>query len=70
MIPAGYLAYKGEMNLFLAGIAGSLALLGYFIGHNEALIKEYLRLILAGLMVFIVVLVALYVRLKLRPRIV
>ncbi len=28
MIPAGYLAYKGEMNLFLAiaaGIAGSLA---------------------------------------------
>ncbi len=28
MIPAGYLAYKGEMNLFVAifaGIAGSLA---------------------------------------------
>ena len=162
MIPAGYLAYKGEMNLFLAilaGIAGSLAgalfnywlalklgrpflarygkyvlfkehslqrmeeffarhghistftgrlipavrqyislpaglarmnllsfslytalgagiwvailaLLGYFIGHNEAMIKEYLRLILAGLMVFIVVLVTLYVRLKLRPRII
>lgn len=36
MIPAGYLAYKGEMNLFLAiffGILGSLAgaLLNYFL---------------------------------------
>ncbi len=161
MIPAGYLAYKGEMNLYLAilaGIAGSLAgalfnyylalkfgrpflarygkyvllkehslqrmetffarhghistftgrlipavrqyislpaglarmhlltfsvytalgagiwvailaLLGYFIGHNEALIKEYLRLITASLLVFIIVLVTLYVRLKLRKRI-
>lgn len=161
MIPAGYLAFKGEMNLFLviaAGIAGSLfgalfnywlalklgrpflarygkyvlvkeqtlqrmedffarhghistftgrlipavrqyislpaglarmhlftfslytalgagiwvailALLGYFIGHNEAMIKEYLHLITVGLLVGLLVLVTFYVRLKLKKRI-
>lgn len=158
MIPAGYLAYKGEMNLFLAvlaGIAGSLAgalfnyylalrfgrkfiskygkyvlikeetmqkmedffakhghistfsgrlipavrqyislpaglakmnllkfslytslgagiwvlilaLLGYFIGHNQALISEYLRIIVITILGLLAVLVLLYVRLKLK----
>jgi membrane protein DedA with SNARE-associated domain len=158
MIPAGYLAYKGEMNLFLAilaGIAGSLsgalfnyylalrfgrkfiakygkyvlikeetmqkmeeffakhghistfsgrlipavrqyislpaglakmnllkfsiytslgagiwvlilALLGYFIGHNQALIGEYLRIIIMAILVFLGVFALFYVRLKLK----
>jgi len=46
-----------------------LALLGYYIGHNEALIKEYLRLITLSLIVGLIVLVGLYVRLKLKKRI-
>lgn len=158
MIPAGYLAYKGEMNLFLAvlaGIAGSLAgalfnyylalrfgrkfiskygkyvlikeetmqkmedffakhghistfsgrlipavrqyislpaglakmnllkfslytslgagiwvlilaLLGYFIGHNQALLSEYLRIIIIAILGFLGVFALFYVRLKLK----
>lgn len=161
MIPAGYLAYKGEMNLFLAvfaGIAGSLAgavfnyflamrfgrafiqrygkyvlikeetlqkmedffakhghistfsgrlipavrqyislpaglakmnllkfslytslgagiwvlilaLLGYFIGHNQELISEYLRIIIVAILVLLAVMVLLYMRLKLKKNI-
>jgi len=161
MIPAGYLAYKGEMNLFLAifaGIAGSLAgavfnyflalrfgrafiqrygkyvlikeetlqkmeeffakhghistfsgrlipavrqyislpaglakmnllkfslytslgagiwvlilaLLGYFIGHNQELISEYLRVIIISILVLLAVMVLLYMRLKLKKNI-
>lgn len=161
MIPAGYLAYKGEMNLFLAilaGIAGSLAgalfnyylalrfgrkfitkygkyvlikeetmqkmedffakhghistfsgrlipavrqyislpaglakmnllkfsiytslgagiwvlilaLLGYFIGHNQALIAEYLRIIIIAILGFLAVFALFYVRLKLKKNI-
>lgn len=161
MIPAGYLAYKGEMNLFLAvfaGIAGSLvgavfnyflamrfgrafiqrygkyvlikeetlqkmedffakhghistfsgrlipavrqyislpaglakmnllkfslytslgagiwvlilALLGYFIGHNQELISEYLRIIIVAILVFLAIFILLYVRLKLKKTI-
>ncbi len=39
MIPAGYLASKGEMNLFLAWLAGTLgslagALFNYYLGHR------------------------------------
>jgi len=158
MIPAGYLAYKGEMNLFLAvlaGIGGSLAgalfnyylalrfgrkfigkygkyvlikeetmqkmedffakhghistfsgrlipavrqyislpaglakmnllkfsiytslgagiwvlilaLLGYFIGHNQELISEYLRIIIIAILGFLGVFALFYVRLKLK----
>lgn len=161
MIPAGYLAYKGEMNLFLAvfaGIAGSLAgavfnyflamrfgrvfiqrygkyvlikeetlqkmedffakhghistfsgrlipavrqyislpaglakmnllkfslytslgagiwvlilaLLGYFIGHNQELISEYLRIIIVAILVFLAIFILIYVRLKLKKTI-
>lgn len=161
MIPAGYLAYKGEMNLFLAvfaGIAGSLAgavfnyflamrfgrvfiqrygkyvlikeetlqkmedffakhghistfsgrlipavrqyislpaglakmnllkfslytslgagiwvlilaLLGYFIGHNQELISEYLRIIIVAILVLLAIFILLYVRLKLKKTI-
>jgi len=72
-LPAGL----ARMNLFTfslytslgAGIwVAILALLGYFIGHNEAMLKEYLRLITAALLVGIVVLVTVYIRLKLRGR--
>ncbi len=161
MIPAGYLAYKGEMNLFLAvfaGIAGSLAgavfnyflalrfgrafiqrygkyvlikeetmqkmedffakhghistfsgrlipavrqyislpaglakmnllkfsiytslgagiwvlilaLLGYFIGHNQELISEYLRVIIVSILVLLTIFILVYVRLKLKKNI-
>jgi len=161
MIPAGYLAYKGEMNLFLAvlsGIAGSLAgavfnyflamrfgrafiqrygkyvlikeetlqkmedffakhghistfsgrlipavrqyislpaglakmnllkfslytslgagiwvlilaLLGYFIGHNQELISEYLRIIIVAILVLLAIFILIYVRLKLKKTI-
>ena len=72
-LPAGL----ARMNLFTfslytalgAGIwVAILALLGYFIGHNEAALKEYLRLITAALLAGIVILVVLYVRQKLRGR--
>lgn len=38
-----------------------LAFLGYFIGHNEALLREYLHSILAVLMVFILIATVVYV---------
>lgn len=48
MIPAGYLAYKGEMNIFIAifsGIAGSLAgaLFNYFLAikYGRAFLVKY-----------------------------
>ena len=48
MVPAGYLAYKGEMNIYLAifsGIAGSLsgALLNYFLAvkYGRAFLVKY-----------------------------
>ena len=158
MIPAGYLAYKGEMNLFLAilaGIAGSLAgavfnyylamkfgrtfiskygkyvlvkeetlekmedffakhghistfsgrlipavrqyislpaglakmnlwkfslytslgagiwvlilaLLGYFIGSNQALIDEYLKIIIVSILVLLAVFILFYIRIKMK----
>lgn len=53
MIPAGYLAYKGEMNLFLAvfsGIAGSLAgaVFNYFLAmrFGRAFIQRYGKYVL------------------------
>lgn len=53
MIPAGYLAYKGEMNLFLAvlaGIAGSLAgaLFNYYLAlrFGRKFISKYGKYVL------------------------
>ncbi len=37
-----------------------LALLGYYIGDNEALVKEYLRYIIAGILFFLVILAVWY----------
>lgn len=39
-----------------------LVLLGYFIGQNQALIKEYLHLIMAALAFFLAVIVIFYIR--------
>lgn len=53
MIPAGYLAYKGEMNLFLAifsGIAGSLAgaIFNYFLAvkYGRSFLSKYGKYVL------------------------
>ncbi len=66
-LPAGLA--KMPMNSFLlyTGIGAGiwvviLALLGYFIGGNEALIKEYLHQIIIGTLILIVLATILYVR--------
>ncbi len=46
-----------------------LALLGYFIGHNQELISEYLRVIIISILVLLAVMVLLYMRLKLKKNI-
>lgn len=65
-LPAGL----GRMNLALfcfytslgAGVwVLILAALGYFLGQNEALLKEYLHLITLALVILVVALIALYV---------
>lgn len=43
-----------------------LTLLGYFIGHNEALIKEYLHIIVITILVLLAVLIFFYIRLKIK----
>jgi membrane protein DedA with SNARE-associated domain len=74
-LPAGL----ARMNLLVfstytslgAGIwVAILALLGYFIGHNQALLSEYLRLITIALVVILTVIVIFYVRIKLRKKII
>ncbi len=73
-MPAGL----AKMNLFKFSLYTSLgagiwvlilALLGYFIGHNQELISEYLRIIIVTILVALAVLVLLYVRLKLKKNI-
>lgn len=63
--PAGL----ARMNLFIFSIYTSLGaaiwvviltLLGYFIGDNEALVKEYLRYIIAIILISLVILVYFY----------
>ncbi len=48
---------------FGAGIwMAVLALLGYFIGNNEALVKEYLHTILAITLVAVLIIISIYIR--------
>jgi len=42
----------------------TLTFLGYFLGDNQALIKEYLQQITIGTIVFIVLLTLLYIKKK------
>lgn len=64
-LPAGL----ARMNLFVFCLYTTLGatiwviiltLLGYYIGDNEALVKEYLRYLIIGLLVFLVLLGAWY----------
>ena len=64
-LPAGL----ARMNLFVFSLYTSLgagiwviilAVLGYYLGDNEGLIKEYLRYLIIGLLVFLVLLGAWY----------
>jgi len=41
-----------------------LTLLGYFIGQNEVLVKEYLQIIIISILVLLAVLILFYVRIK------
>lgn len=70
-LPAGL----AKMNLFKFSLYTSLgagiwvlilALLGYFIGHNQELISEYLRIIIIAILGFLGVFALFYVRLKLK----
>jgi len=70
-LPAGL----AKMNLLKFSIYTSLgagiwvlilALLGYFIGHNQELISEYLRIIIIAILGFLGVFALFYVRLKLK----
>lgn len=47
-----------------------LALLGYLIGGNQALLEEYLHLIVMGMIVSVILIVAIYVRLKVKKEII
>jgi membrane protein DedA with SNARE-associated domain len=74
-LPAGL----ARMNLFKFSLYTSLgagiwvlilALLGYFIGHNQALIKEYLQIIILSILVLLAIMVLFYVRLKMKKSII
>lgn len=45
-----------------------LALLGYFIGENEEMLKEYLHIITAGVLLLLVAGIAIYIRQKRKSR--
>ena len=45
-----------------------LSALGYFIGQNEALIKEYLHIITACLLIFVFILIFVYIKWQKRKR--
>lgn len=47
-----------------------LALLGYYIGHNEALLKEYLHTIIISILVLLVVGAIFYIRLQIKKGII
>ncbi|WP_292917943.1 DedA family protein [Nitrosomonas sp.] len=65
-IPAGLARMKLPIFSFYTSLGAGiwvtiLALLGYFIGENEALIKEYLRDIIIGLIVCCVIGITIYI---------
>lgn len=73
-LPAGL----AKMNLFKFSLYTSLgagiwvlilALLGYFIGHNQALISEYLRIIIISVLVLLGVFILFYIRIKMKKSI-
>jgi len=47
-----------------------LTLLGYFIGQNEALVKEYLQMIIVSILVLLGVLIFFYIRVKMKKEII
>jgi len=68
-LPAGL----GRMNVFVFSLyttlgaaiwVAILALLGYFLGENEALIKEYLHIIIAVTIIALFIIATIYMRLK------
>ena len=68
-LPAGL----AKMNLFKFSLYTSLgagiwvlilALLGYFIGHNQELLSQYLRLIIITILVLLGVMALFYIRIK------
>lgn len=74
-LPAGL----AKMNLFKFSLYTSLgagiwvlilALLGYFIGSNQALIDEYLKIIIITILVLLAVFVLFYIRIKMKKGIV
>lgn len=74
-LPAGL----AKMNLFKFSLYTSLgagiwviilALLGYFIGNNQELLDQYIKLIIASILVLLAIGIIFYVRLKLKKDIV
>ena len=47
-----------------------LTLLGYFIGQNELLVKEYLQIIIITILVLLSILIFFYVRIKMKKEII
>jgi membrane protein DedA with SNARE-associated domain len=47
-----------------------LTLLGYFIGQNEAMVKEYLQMIIVSILVLLGVLIFFYIRVKMKKEII
>ncbi len=47
-----------------------LTLLGYFIGQNEALVKEYLQMIIITILVSLSILIFFYIRIKMKKEII
>lgn len=47
-----------------------LALLGYFIGHNQELISEYIKIIVASILVLLAIGIFFYIRIKMKKDIV
>eukprot|EP01029_Cantina_marsupialis_P012043 TRINITY_DN26607_c1_g1_i4.p1 TRINITY_DN26607_c1_g1~~TRINITY_DN26607_c1_g1_i4.p1 ORF type:complete len:213 (+),score=17.86 TRINITY_DN26607_c1_g1_i4:128-766(+) len=74
-LPAGL----AKMNLLKFSIYTSLgagiwvlilALLGYFIGSNQDLIHEYLRIIIVTVLVLLAILILFYIRIKMKKRVI